>query len=145
MDKIGFVVNTDKDKAKVIVRRVSACGDKCTSCEGSCNVSGTIVNIKNSANAESGDYVEIQMATSSVLRTAFIVYVVPLILMIGSITIGLNIGSTLGINNIELLGVAFGGVSLLISFFLLRVIDKSIQNKSKSGFEMVKILSDPLR
>jgi len=144
MDQIGFVTKTDKKKARVIVKRTTACGDKCNSCEGGCDVTGTVVDIDNTLNAKHGDYVEIEMATSSVMMSIFLVYVMPLILMIAGIGLGIGISESWGIDNQELLGLVLGALSLVISFFLLRIIDSKLKNKSGSQFKMMKILTNDI-
>ena len=72
MDQVGFVINTNDGYADVEIRRVSACGDKCGSCGGNCDAPKTRVKIKNSIKAHSGDFVEIDMETSQVMKSTFV-------------------------------------------------------------------------
>ncbi|SHH90624.1 positive regulator of sigma(E), RseC/MucC [Caloranaerobacter azorensis DSM 13643] len=140
MDQIGFVSRIEGDRAEVIVRRVSSCGDKCTSCKGGCSVPGIKTTIKNTLGAKPGDYVEIRMNTSIVLKSAFLVYVLPLILMIFGISLSIYLFKNMGYNNYENLGFIAGLLFLGFSFIILRLYDKKIKKNENYKFEMVRIL-----
>lgn len=140
MDQIGFVSRVDGDRAEVIVRRVSSCGDKCTSCKGGCSVPGIKMTIKNTLRAKPGDYVEIRMNTNIVLKSAFLVYVLPLVLMVLGISLSIYLFKNLGYSNYENLGFITGLVFLGFSFIILKLYDKKIKKNKNYKFEMVKIL-----
>ncbi|KGG81500.1 positive regulator of sigma(E),RseC/MucC [Caloranaerobacter azorensis H53214] len=140
MDQIGFVSRIEGDRAEVIVRRVSSCGDKCTSCKGGCSVPGIKTTIKNTLGAKPGDYVEIRMNTSIVLKSAFLVYVLPLILMIFGISLSIYLFKNMGYSNYENLGFIAGLLFLGFSFIILRLYDKKIKKNENYKFEMVRIL-----
>ncbi|MTI47776.1 SoxR reducing system RseC family protein [Sporosalibacterium faouarense] len=142
MNQLGYVTKVDNGIAHLEVRRVSACGDKCGSCGGGCNVPATKVKIKNSLGAEKGDMVEVEMQTDFVLKSAFLVYIMPLILMVGGIIGGINLFENLGIDNYEALGFASGILLLGVSYFILRIIDKSVNKSDRIHFKMVKILKN---
>ncbi|WP_425446016.1 SoxR reducing system RseC family protein [Dethiothermospora halolimnae] len=140
MEQIGYVSKIDGDKAQVDVRRVSSCGEKCASCGSSCNIPATRVTLKNTVDAKEGDFVEIEMETSYVIKSAYIVYAIPLILMILGIGIGIYGFKALGFASYEILSFSTGLIALIISFFVLRKIDKKIQKENKSAFKMTRIL-----
>ncbi|QIB26520.1 SoxR reducing system RseC family protein [Caloranaerobacter azorensis] len=140
MDQIGFVSRIEGDRAEVIVRRVSSCGDKCTSCKGGCSVPGIKTTIKNTLGAKPGDYVEIRMNTSIVLKSAFLVYVLPLILMIFGISLSMYLFKNMGYSNYENIGFVAGLLFLGFSFIALKLYDKKIKKNENYKFEMVRIL-----
>ena len=77
----GKVIKTEGDKAVVRFVRQSACGGNCASCAG-CAESEITAEADNSIGAVVGDTVTVESETSKVLKTAFLVYVCPLIAFI---------------------------------------------------------------
>lgn len=140
MDQIGYVVSLSEEYAIVDVRRTSACGDKCGSCKGGCHVPAVRVKIKNRLNAKPGDYVEISMETKSIMKSAFVAYIIPLFMLIIGIGIGVYFSKYLGINNSELFGLGLGVIFLTISFFILKIIDNRVKEKNSLEFTMENIL-----
>lgn len=140
MEQIGFVINTKDDMAKVIVNRVSACGGSCSSCGSSCNTSGVELEIKNTLGAKPGDYVELKANTSQILKTAFIIYLIPLLLMIAGIIGGVLIFKSIGYENYETYGFIVGLVFLGLSYVLLKIIDSKAKNGNKVIIEMTSII-----
>ncbi len=141
MKQIGYVRDTINGMADVEVRRASACGDNCASCGGGCSVPVTRVRIKNSLGAEKGDLVEVKLQTKFVMQFAFIVYIIPLVMLIAGTAFGISIFKSMGIINYESLGFLTGLVLLGVSFIFLRQVDKRIKNSDRLKFEMVRIIS----
>jgi len=140
MNQLGYVTKIKGDTAEISVKRSSACGDNCGSCEGGCDVQGVSIMSKNTIGAKVGDYVEIRTQTSTVLKSVFILYIIPLIMMIAGITIGINIFKSLGVKNYELLGFSIGVLFLAFSYVLLRTIDRKAKQKKEISFEIVNIV-----
>ncbi|MBS4534226.1 SoxR reducing system RseC family protein [Clostridium sp. D2Q-14] len=140
MDQIGYVVNIKDEIAVVDIRRTSACGEKCSSCGGGCNVPAMRVNIKNTIGAKVGNFVEVEMKTKSLMKSAFIAYIVPLIMLIVGIAGGIYVFRSIGFSDYESLGFLSGLVFLVISYFILRFIDNTIKNKNSAELKIVKVL-----
>lgn len=140
MNKTGYVVSTSGQKAYIDVRRTSACGDKCSSCGGGCDVPSLRVEAENSVGAKSGDFVELGMSTKAVLKSAFIVYVIPLIMLVVGIVSGIEIAKKIGMKNYESIGLLSGLVLLFVSFIMIRIIDKKIKDNKDLKVEIIKIL-----
>ncbi|WP_130806788.1 SoxR reducing system RseC family protein [Senegalia massiliensis] len=140
MDQVGYVVEVKDNYAVVDVRRTSACGDKCSSCGGGCNIPAMRVNIKNTINARVGNFVEVEMETKSLMKSAFIAYIIPLIMLIAGISLGVYFFSNLGFQNYEIFGVLTGLVALVISYFLLRVIDNNIKKSKSTELKLVRVI-----
>lgn len=79
MREIGVVESTNGHTAVVSVKRSTACGDSCATCASKCNLKGNKIKAENKACASVGDVVEIEMKTSTVLKSAFMVYILPLL------------------------------------------------------------------
>ncbi|MGO1369997.1 MAG: SoxR reducing system RseC family protein [Senegalia sp. (in: firmicutes)] len=140
MDQVGYVVETKDDYAVVDVRRTSACGDKCGSCGGGCSVPAMRVNIKNTIGAKVGNFVEIEMETKSLMKSAFIAYVIPLIMLIVGISSGVYFFNNLGFESYEVLGILTGFVALVISYFLLKLIDNNIKKNKTNQLKIIKVI-----
>ena len=74
----GIVVKTSGDTATVIVSRSSACGHDCGECN-LCKNPDIRVEILNPIGAKKGDTVKISADTPSVLKDAFLLYMLPII------------------------------------------------------------------
>lgn len=142
MNQVGYVSGVENGMVQVEVRRVSACGDKCGSCGGGCSVPMTRVKMKNTLGVEKGDLVEVNMDTNTVLKFAFLVYIIPLVMMIAGIAVGINVFRTAGIANYESYGFLTGLVLLAASFFILKLIDKKVKENDSIKFQMVKIIKE---
>lgn len=81
MKEIGMVESTNGNLAVVSVKRSTACGDSCATCSAQCNMRGNKITAKNKAGAMVGDLVTIEMKTSTVLKSAFMVYILPLLML----------------------------------------------------------------
>ena len=84
MKETGIVKSVTGDLCQVVVTRKSACGDNCASCKGGCKVNNQLCTAKNPLNAQPGDKVEIEMDTKKVLKSAFLVYMLPIIIFISA-------------------------------------------------------------
>jgi len=80
------------------------------------------------------------MSTKAVLKSAFIVYVIPLIMLVVGIVSGIEIAKKIGIENYESIGLLSGLVLLFVSFILIRIIDKKIRDNKDLKVEIIKIL-----
>ncbi len=70
--------------AVVAVERRSACSGDCDSCHGCAHQTEIVmVTAHNDAGAKPGDVVQVESETGRVLRLALLLYIMPMILMIG--------------------------------------------------------------
>lgn len=132
MEQIGFVEKLKGNTATVFVRRTSSCGDKCHTCKGSCNIKGIRININTDIKIQEGDYVEIVSETKNILKYAFIAYGIPLIIMILSLVVFINI-----LNNNAYKEIIAGLISiatLFISSYILRFLDKKIAKSKEISY-----------
>ncbi len=131
MNQIGTVIEVLKNnKAKVLMRKHSACGD-CGACQhGKENMQLNIVAL-NPVSAKSGDRVEVDMETQDVLGAAFIVYVIPLFIMVLGVVIGNSLLKNLHIANSEVYSALIGLLLMAISFGVIKFFEGSFQNNKK--------------
>ena len=79
MKETGTVQSVSDGFCNVVVTRKSACDENCAACKGGCNLQNQICVAKNSIGAKPGDKVIIEISTEKVLISAFMVYILPIL------------------------------------------------------------------
>ncbi len=82
----GLVVSLDGDYAGVKIVREGACGHDCSKCVG-CGGGETTIIARNDARASVGDFVALE-GDGIIVRRAFIVYMLPILLFFAGYAIG---------------------------------------------------------
>lgn len=134
MEQIGTVVSSDGKRAMVQYKRSSACGENCASCSAKCKDTKHMASVLNPIHAEVGQIVKIEMDSRSLLGLSFIAYMVPLLMM----ALGYIIANAIWHNDIvsDLSAVAL----LLLTFWVLHRLDKTISQKEKYQSRITKII-----
>lgn len=140
MEQVGYILETNDGQAKVEVKRLSGCSGTCKSCSG-CDTPSLIVNLENTIGAKIGDLVEIKGQSNTILKYTFLIYMIPFIMLVLGLVGGINIFKSMGYANYEFYGFLSGIVSLLLSFGILKLVDNSAKNKTKSMMKIVKIIN----
>ncbi len=123
MREIGVVESTNGTTAVVSVKRNSSCGESCATCSAHCNLKGNKITAQNKLGAMAGDLVSIEMRTSTVLKSAFMVYILPLLMLfLGYFYTEYKTG-----DETKSLICALG--AFLITFIFLLIWDKYNKNK----------------
>lgn len=79
MKETGTVQSVFDGFCNVVVTRKSACGDNCANCKGGCSLQNQICVAKNNIGAKPGDKVVVEISTEKVLKSAFMVYILPIL------------------------------------------------------------------
>lgn len=140
MDKIGYVSNVENGFAEVEVQRISACGGGCKTCAG-CDTPFLKVKLPNRIDAKKGDVVELQAHTRKVLKYTLIMYIIPITMFLFGIIMGVSILQRNNIEEYELLGFLIGLVFLVLSLFILRLVDRFAGEKKVTTIIMKRIVS----
>lgn len=141
MEKIGQVVTTDNDMAKVEIRRASACGEKCGSCSGGCSSTGIYIDAENVANAKPGQFVKIEVETGTVMKAAFLAYAVPLFMLVIGVISGSYIHRGLGLNiSSELFSFLWGMLLMILSYGGIKAFDRSYKSQNRIKYKITKKL-----
>lgn len=141
MKREGKVIGINKDRAKVALRKHSACGD-CGACQlGEENMEMEIDAI-NVAKAEIGDNVEIDMASPNVLTAAFLAYGLPLISLIIGVVLSNKVFEIIRIEdkNIEIYSLLSGILLMVIAYGYIKHNEKNIKNNSNYVSKITRIL-----
>ncbi len=116
MKETGIVKSAEGEFCTCATIRKSACGENCATCKAACSSREHTFIAKNTIGAKEGDTVIIEMPTSSVLKSAFLVYILPLMAFL----LGFSYFFEAGKNELTsaFWGLVFGGaVWISVSFY----------------------------
>ncbi len=126
----GQVIEVDGQFVIVKLKRQKACAN-CKICMAGLNDSEMILRAKNECNANTNDYVDIELENVNFLKAAAIMYGIPCIALISGLAIGylsgnfFKMGETFASVFTSILGLAFVGVSYLF----IRLSEKRFRKK----------------
>ena len=128
MNQRGYVIElVDGTTAKIKMKKHSACA-ACGKCASSTDKKDIIVEVDNNIGAKVGDYVEVNMDSVNVIKAAAIVYIVPLIALLGGTIISYGIFNFIDIGmNKEVLSGFVGIVLTIISYLLIKSKDRKFR------------------
>lgn len=116
--------------AEVLVERGTACGD-CASCEV-CRYANEIrTYAKNTIGAEAGQRVVIESKSSVIIGAAFILYIIPLIVLIGAYLIAARTGAQ------ELQCIAASFAAFFVCVLAVTLYQRNQAKKKQIEFEIV--------
>ena len=121
--------------AEVVVTRATACGSNCGNCESCIFQSELKTPARNLIDAKAGQRVVIESRSSKIYKAALLVYIVPLLLMIGLYALASSLGAREG------LCIAASFVGILIGGALI-VWSERRKKKSDISFDIVAFNDD---
>lgn len=133
----GLVIETINDVAKIKVGRHNDCKN-CGACPGNDSV---IINAKNEIGAKPGQRVLFEVKEKSILKAAFIVFILPLITLFIGVMLGGFVGQYFGFN-IRMLQIIGGIIAFVLSIIFVKIFDRVTSENDKSKPVIVRILSD---
>lgn len=131
MKQRATVTDINGTTAICTVVRESACGENCVSCSAACS-NKTTIEAQNCIGAKIGDVVELEMDSSRVLFTAFLVYLFPLILLIVFYLL------TSLFTERETIKIIVGFAAMAVAYGFVILFGK--KNKNKYALKVEKIL-----
>ena len=120
--------------AEVAVKRTTACGGNCGSCESCVFQNELKTPAVNSIQARPGQKVLIRSQTSRIFKAAFLVYVFPLLLFL----IGYLLSVVLSLG--ETFGIIFSFAGLVLGALIVVFSQKRIREIDKITFEIIEFL-----
>lgn len=141
MEQQGYIVEIiDNKTAKLKMQRHSACAS-CGKCATTSEKKDIIVEVDNSIGAKIGDQVAVNMESVNVLKAAAIVYILPLIGLIGGTIATYYILQAMGSKgNIEIISGTVGMLLTIVSFLILKANDKKFRESREYIPIVTKIL-----
>jgi len=126
-DRIGLVIGNENDgRARIIIDRKGACGgchttgSGCRSCLSSAKMESLVLN---PVGARSGDVVQVSLKSGNLLVGAALLYVMPVLALLGGALIGSAESSVVGWDGTSAT-VLGGGAGLAIGFGLVMGLDR---------------------
>lgn len=119
----------------------------CSSCalKDSCMLGGDDrkrkIWVGNTLGARPGDTVEFAVRAQAVVRISLLLYLVPVIMMIGGITAGFRLNHYMGLDK-DLSGALWGLAGLILAFAAIRVVSGIWQRHNTYEPVMIRIISD---
>lgn len=135
----GRIKEINGNNAIVSIKRRSMCGDNCKGCSSACNVPEMDVKADIIPNIEIGDEVEISSEDISVVKYSFVLYGLPLVIMVAVIFL---VSSLIEGENGQIYGALIGLLSLIISFFILKKYDKLESSRKSFKYTILRKLED---
>lgn len=128
MNQRGYIIElVDGTTAKIKMQKHSACA-ACGKCASSTDKKDIIVEVDNNIGAKVGDYVEVNMDSVNVIKAAAIVYIVPLIALLGGTIVSYGVFNFIDIGmNKEVLSGFIGIVLTIISYLLIKSKDRKFR------------------
>lgn len=121
MNQRGYVIEiVDSITAKIKMQKHSACAS-CGKCASSTDKKDIIVEVDNTLGAKIGDYVEVNMDSVNVIKAASIIYVIPLIALLGGTILSYKVLSCFDISfNIEIISGGIGVLLTILSYLAIK-------------------------
>jgi len=139
MTEIGQVVEIKGMDAIVRIERTPACG-KCRGCQLSDKNGDILLTIPNLLGAQVGDFVQIDLESTQILKASAIAYLIPLLALIAGIVAGYLAAPSFDMNP-ELLG-AIGGILLTgISFWGIKKAEPILKKDNSFSPKMVSVIN----
>ena len=115
--------------ALVSLRRCSACSSDCRTCGGCSTMQQTVtVTAYNPIHAVPGEKVIIQSSSKDILSMTFVVYMLPLVLMLAGYFLG---------TVVDFMPVLVCGIGFLVGIVVILWYNKKIEKRGKISFSIV--------
>jgi len=131
----GLVIEISDNIARIKVGRHSDCSN-CGACPGNDSV---IISANNKIGAKVGDKVTFEMKEVNILKGAFIVFILPLIVAFIGVLLGGLIGKYMG-SNINVSQIIGGITAFLLSMIFVKLFDRAATMSEESKPAIISIL-----
>lgn len=139
MKEQGVVTRLISSKlAEVALKRSSAC-EKCGLCH---DVGEGMVGLEaaNEVGAKRNDVVEIEFSSEEVVKGSIVIFLLPVLFLIGGYLFGSAVSRTLALQNFEeILGVFCALVFLFVSFYVIKWYDKNVEQKQALRAKIIRL------
>lgn len=145
LEEEGRVVRLEDGYAIIQTERGSSC-DGCSaksSCHAMSDSGGKLMEMRaiNSVGAKVGDRVKVAIDSIVFLKSSFLVYVLPLIVMIAGGILGDSYArKNMPASDPDLIAGAVGIVCLVLSFLLIRLWNRSLEKKKEYQPQVIRII-----
>ena len=126
----------DDGLAEVVVERLGICGGDCNGCEG-CKYDHLMKSVvQNPIGANRGQHVMIETPTSGVVKGAFVLYVLPIVMLI----LGYALGALLSLSESYCISAAFAAA--LVGIVIAIIVSKKRYAADPTPTKIVSVIYD---
>ena len=126
----------DDGLAEVVVERLGICGGDCNGCEG-CKYDHLMKSVvQNPIGANRGQHVMIETPTSGVVKGAFVLYVLPIVMLI----LGYALGALLSLSESYCILAAFAAA--LVGIVIAIIVSKKRYAEDPTPTKIVSVIYD---
>ncbi|BBB89766.1 MAG TPA: SoxR reducing system RseC family protein [Methylomusa anaerophila] len=133
----GIVLEIIGDMAKVRTSRHSDC-ENCGACPGN---TALVLDARNPLGAKKGQRVAIEVQEANMLKAAFVVYVLPLILTVIGVVAGSYIGGQFHFDPLWF-QIGGGAIAFIAALFYIKYFDRNARSNVKMQPVITRILSE---
>lgn len=141
MNQIGRIISIEGSVATVELERSSAC-EKC----GICHLGETQklhIEVENSINAQEGQRVLIAVQPGSVLKASSILYLFPLLALVGGISLAYLLNWLVGLpGNVEWWGIGSGMVLFFLVFVVIRLREPALRKNPAYTPRVIRVAGE---
>lgn len=134
MERVGQVLEERGERALVLLKRHLACEGcgRCGGILGGPDVKDEEVEVSNPIGAAKGEFVHVEIEDQKVLLLSFVIYLVPVLALVGGLLAGHEATVYYGWElDPNLVGVASGFALMFLVFLLIRSWDQLAQKEKK--------------
>jgi len=139
--EIGSVIEVSDDQVKILIKRHASC----ESC-GACGLGGKpeiTITVRNDLGAVRGDQVRLELQTGKMYQAAFLVYAIPLIMMLVGYYAGQSLARTFQWGNGESSGIISGLIAVVLTYCVIHYWERKKQLGAEFQPKLVEIIRAP--
>lgn len=141
MNQIGKIISIEDKMATVELERSSACA-KC----GICHLGETQIlhiDVENSINAQVGQRVLIAVGQGSVLKASSILYLIPLLALVGGIGLAYLLERLIGLpGNVDWWGIGIGLTLFFLAYVIIRLQEPALRSNPAYAPRMLRLAGE---
>jgi sigma-E factor negative regulatory protein RseC len=141
MNQIGKIISIEDKMATVELERSSACA-KC----GICHLGETQIlhiDVENSINAQVGQRVLIAVGQGSVLKASSILYLIPLLALVGGIGLAYLLEVFIGLpGNVDWWGIGIGLTLFFLAYVIIRLQEPALRSNPAYAPRMLRLAGE---
>ena len=134
-DEKGIVTGIENNEVTVEFYRSSAC-EKCGACMMAKDTGRMFIRLPYNKEIEVGDEVYVDVEKKFFLLSSVLLYIVPLIVLIASVFIGINVIKG---DNAQVYSAAIGIILSFGSYFVIRLFNKRFAGMKQKGMTYYKV------
>lgn len=131
MQEVGIVISIDGSTARVMISREGSPCENCT--QDACTIpeQGIETEAINIAGAKVGQKVKVAMTSYTFYKGAFLIYVLPVVALIGGAILGnMYLPAYIHVNDPEVLAVIGGFSAFIVSLLAVKIIISNLNKKT---------------